>query len=152
VEAIVGISLFSQAVTEDTPQNLLIINGAFEGMLREAALEAMAPLGAGEGVTVGAPGDGFARRAVASPFVEHVGVLYAPSGLREARAWLDRSFGRPVTEGPVAAIGPAILLTLFGVVLLARVLSVRCRRGLLRSAPGLRGSSRSRRFPRLPRR
>jgi pimeloyl-ACP methyl ester carboxylesterase len=136
VEAIVGISLFSQAVTEDTPQNLLIINGAFEGMLREAALEAMAPLGAGEGVTVGAPGDGFARRAVASPFVEHVGVLYAPSGLREARAWLDRSFGRPVTEGPVAAIGPAILLTLFGVVLLARVLSRSLPEGPAPQRPG----------------
>jgi hypothetical protein len=136
VEAIVGISLFSQAVTEDTPQNLLIINGAFEGMLREAALEAMAPLGAGEGVTVGAPGDGFARRAVASPFVEHVGVLYAPSGLREARAWFDRSFGRPVTEGPVAAIGPAILLTLFGVVLLARVLSRALPEGPAPQRPG----------------
>jgi len=123
VEAIVGISLFSQAVTEDRPQNLLIINGAFEGMLREAALEAMAPLGVGEGETVGTPGEGFARRAVSSPFVEHVGVLYAPTGLREARAWLDRSFGREVTEGPVASIGPAILLALFGVVLLARSLA-----------------------------
>jgi hypothetical protein len=81
VEAIVGISLFSQAVTEEEPQNLLIINGGLEGMLREAALEAMAPLGVGEGETVGTPGDGFARRAVSSPLVEHVGVLYATTGL-----------------------------------------------------------------------
>jgi hypothetical protein len=92
-------------------------------MLREAALEVMAPLGVGEGETVGTPGDGFARRAVSSPFVEHVGVLYAATGLEEARAWLDQSFGRAPSAGPVAAIGPAILLALFGVVLLARGLS-----------------------------
>jgi hypothetical protein len=72
---------------------------------------------------VGTPGDGFARRAVSSPFVEHVGVLYAATGLEEARAWLDQSFGRAPSAGPVAAIGPAILLALFGVVLLARGLS-----------------------------
>lgn len=129
VAAIVGISLFSEAVTEDQPQNLMIINGAFEGMLREAALEVMAPLGVGEGETVGTPGDGFARRAVASPFVEHVGVLYAPSGLAEARAWLDASFGRPASTAPLAAIGPPILLALFGVVLLARVLAGRLPEG-----------------------
>ena len=123
VEAIVGISLFSQAVTAERPQNLLIINGAFETMLREAALEVMAPLGVGEGETVGTPGDGFARRAVSSPVVEHVGVLYAPSGLREARAWLDETFGRQGADTTVAAIGPAILLALFGVVLLARTLA-----------------------------
>jgi len=132
VEAIVGISLFSEAVTEDQPQNLLIINGYFEAMLREAALEVMAPLGVGEGETFGTPGDGFARRAVASPFVEHVGVLYAPSGLAEARAWLDASFGRPAATAQLAAIGPPILLALLGVVLLARVLAARLPEG---SAP-----------------
>jgi hypothetical protein len=129
VEAIVGISLFSQAVTPEEPQNLLIINGAFEGMLREAALEAMAPLGAGEGTTVGTPGDGFARRAVSSPFVEHVGVLYAPSGLEEARDWLDATFDRAPAQSIIAAIGPAILLSLFGVVLLARTLASRLPEG-----------------------
>jgi hypothetical protein len=123
VEAIVGISLFSQAVTEDVPENLLIINGSWEAMLRDAARDVMAPLGAAEGETVGTPGEGFARRAVAAPFVEHVGVLYAPSGLREARDWLDASFGRPPSDTPLATIGPAIVLMLFGVVILARVLA-----------------------------
>jgi hypothetical protein len=137
VEAIVGISLFSQAVTQDAPTNLLIINGAFEGMLRQAALAVMAPLGVGEGATVGTPGEGFARRAVSSPFVEHVGVLYAPTGLREARAWLDQSFGRTPSDGPVAAIGPAILLTLFGVVLLARTLAAALPEGPAPHSPSL---------------
>jgi hypothetical protein len=122
VEAIVAISMFSQAVTEEEPRNLLIVNGQWEAMLREEARRVMGDLGAGEGETVGSPGDGFARRAIAAPFVEHVGVLYNPTALTEARAWLDRSFGRPVTEGRVAAIGPAILLALLGIVLLARAL------------------------------
>jgi hypothetical protein len=123
VEAIVGVSLFSQAVTEEVPENLLIINGSWEAMLREAARDVMAPLGAAEGETAGTPGAGFARRAVAAPFVEHVGVLYAPSGLREARDWLDASFGRPPSDTPLATIGPAIVLMLFGIVLLARGLA-----------------------------
>ncbi|MFW5655278.1 MAG: alpha/beta hydrolase [Roseicyclus sp.] len=123
VEAIVGVSLFSQAVTEEEPENLLIINGSWEAMLREAARDVMAPLGAAEGETAGAQGEGFARRAVAAPFVEHVGVLYAPTGLEEARDWLDASFERPPAQTPLATIGPAILLMLFGIVLLARVLA-----------------------------
>jgi len=123
VEAIVGVSLFSRAVTETEPENLLIINGSWEAMLREAARDVMAPLGAAEGETAGTPGEGFARRAVAAPFVEHVGVLYAPTGLREARDWLDASFDRPISQTPLATIGPAILLMLFGIVLLARSLA-----------------------------
>jgi hypothetical protein len=99
VEAIVGISLFSQAVTEAEPRNLLIINGGLEGMLREAALEVMAPLGVGEGETVGTPGDGFARRAVSSPFVEHVGVLYAPTGLGRRAPGSTRASAAPIADG-----------------------------------------------------
>ncbi|MDG4647000.1 alpha/beta fold hydrolase [Roseibacterium sp. SDUM158017] len=138
VEAIVGISLFSQAVTEELPRNLLIVNGALEGMLRQEARRVMAAIGAEEGETAGTPGEGFARRAVAAPFVEHVGVLYSPTALAEARAWLDRSFGRSVTAAPVAAIGPAILLALLGVVLLARALggALPEGRGPAQAAPG----------------
>jgi hypothetical protein len=129
VESIVAISLFSQAVTEDRPQNLLIVNGAWEAMLREEARRVMAPFDAGEGETVGSPGEGFARRAVAAPYVEHVGVLYSPTALEEARDWLDVTFGRSPSDSRVAAIGPAILLALFGVVLLARALSAALPQG-----------------------
>lgn len=122
VAAVVAISLFSEAVTPEAPETLLILNGAWEGMLRAEAQRIMAELGAEEGDTVGTPGEGFARRAVAVPYVEHVGVLYAATGLREARAWLDARFGRR-SDGPVAAIGVPILLMLFGIVLLARPLS-----------------------------
>jgi len=122
VEAIVGISLFSQAVTADAPENLLIVNGAWEGALRAEADRVMAEIGAEEGQTVGTPGDGFARRAVAAPFVEHVGVLYSPTGLAEALDWLNASFDLERPSAPVELGGP-ILLLLFGVVLLAMPLA-----------------------------
>ena len=117
VEAIVGISVFSQAVTAEEPQNLLMLNGAWEGALRAEAQRVMAGLGAEEGETVGTPGEGFARRAEAVPFVEHVGVLYAPAGIRSGIDWLAASFGAVPQAGPVS-LGPWIILTLFGVVLL----------------------------------
>lgn len=138
VEAIVAISLFSQAVTGNAPNNLLIINGAWEGMLRQEAQRVMAELGAPEGQTIGTPGDGFARRAVAAPMVEHVGVLYSPTALREARAWLDATFARPHMGGAVAAIGWPILLALFGVVLLARGLAQALPAGTAPAHPPVR--------------
>jgi hypothetical protein len=122
VEAVVGLSVFSEAVTADAPGNLLILNGAGEGALRVEAARVMAEIGAVEGQTVGTPGAGFARRAVAVPWVEHVGILYAPSGIAEGIAWLAASLGIPARSGPVG-IGPWIILTLFGVVLLVRALA-----------------------------
>lgn len=118
VGAIIGISVFSQAITADTPENLLMVNGAWEGALREEARRIMAELGAEEGQTVGTPGEGFARRAVAVPRAEHVSVLYATPGMTDAINWLSDSFG-VAARGSAVSLGPWILLTLFGVVLLA---------------------------------
>lgn len=128
VEALIAISAFSEAITAEAPENLLILNGAWEGMLRQAAVRAMAPFGVAEGETAGTPGDGFARRAVAVPLAEHVTVLYAAPGLEEAGAWLNATFDRPGPV-PVARIGAPILLMLFGVVLLALPLARLLPRG-----------------------
>lgn len=113
VDAVVGISMFSKAVTADQPARLLVISGQWEGMLRAAALQ-MARLvdpAAVEGVTVTA-GD-VTRRVVVAPGVEHVGVLYNATGLREARDWLDATFGRE-SAGPVVTSALWILLLLAG--------------------------------------
>jgi hypothetical protein len=122
VKAVVGISMFSQAVTDTQPARLLVISGQWEGMLRAAALT-MARLvdaAAVEGTTVT---DGaVARRAVVAPGVEHVGVLYSKTGLREARDWLDATFGR-TSSGPVVTPGLWILLLLAGIVVLFRPLA-----------------------------
>ena len=122
VEAVVGISMFSQAVTADKPARLLVISGQWEGMLRSAAL-AMARLvdpAAVENATVTA--GGVTRRVVVAPGVEHVGVLYSGTGLHEARDWLDATFGRK-SAGLVVKPGLWILLLLAGIVVLFRPLA-----------------------------
>ncbi len=120
VAATVAISMFSEAVTGEKPRNLLIITGAWEGFLRREALRAVqkAEAQATEGETIGVLSEGTGRRAVAAPGVEHVGVLYSATGMREARAWLDAVFGR-TSSGDVATTGGWIALLLAGIVILA---------------------------------
>jgi len=120
VAATVAISMFSEAVTETQPRNLLIITGAWEGFLRDDALKnlRLAQPTASEGQTVGKPSEGTGRRAVVAPSVEHVAVLYSATALRETRDWLDAVFGRS-SAGPVSAAGGPIVLLLLGIFLLA---------------------------------
>ncbi|MEM8753404.1 MAG: alpha/beta hydrolase, partial [Pseudomonadota bacterium] len=70
------------------------------------------------------------RRAVAAPFVEHVGVLYSAETLRETLNWLDDAYGRASATDRVAATGPWIAGLLFGIVALSGALA-----GLLREGP-----------------
>ncbi len=112
-DAVIGVSMFSLAVTGDAPQNLLVITGAWEGMLAEAALDALqlADPQAQIGQTIGDPGAGTGRRAVLAPNVEHVGVLYSTVSLAEARDWLDAVFGRE-SDAPIPWRGGWIMLLL----------------------------------------
>lgn len=121
VGAVVAVSMFSEAVTADAPQNLLIIAGEWEARLKDEALRALrlAEPGAGPGATVGDVGQGTARRAVFAPMVEHVGVLFSPTSLREARSWLDGTFGRDGAGAPLAATGGWVALLLVSVAALA---------------------------------
>lgn len=119
VEAVVGVSVFSGAVTASKPANLLIVNGAWEGALRAEAVRVMAELGAVEGETF--VGEGIVRRAVAVPFAEHVGILWAPGGVREAVDWLGQTFDRGGAQVPV--MGWGIILMLAGAVMLAAPLA-----------------------------
>ena len=116
-EAVVAISMFSRAVTETAPRNLLIIVGDWEARLKEEALRGvrLADPTAEAGETVAA-GSGI-RRAVFAPAVEHVGVLYSATALREARDWLDAVFDRQ-SEADIAMRGGWIVLLLAGVVAL----------------------------------
>ncbi|WMS41984.1 alpha/beta fold hydrolase [Acuticoccus sp. MNP-M23] len=122
VRGVVAISMFSVAITATQPPALLAISGAWEGALRAAALDALHQVDpdAGEGETADA--GGVVRRAVAAPSVEHVGVLYSATALRETRAWLDRVFDFQGT-GPILQPGGWILLLLAGVVALLKPLT-----------------------------
>jgi hypothetical protein len=118
VAAVVGVSMFSEAVTATEPRRLLAISGEWEGFLRAAALDAARRVdpAAQEGETVG-EGDRL-RRAAVAPRVEHVGVLYSGTALREAQAWLDAAFGLATPPAP-ALIGPWLALLMASLVALA---------------------------------
>lgn len=141
VQAVVAVSAFSQAVTRDSPANLLLVSGEWEAMLRDEALRIVrltAP-GATEGQLVGTVAEGTARQAIVAPSVEHVGVLYAPTTLDATTGWLDATFGRAGAQ-PAQARGGWILLLLAGITVLAWPLA--------RALPAARGVA----PPPLPRR
>lgn len=127
VAATIAVSMFSPAVTAESPRNLLVIAGGLEGMLKQEALRAVglvsAPEAARESVTYGDVAAGTGRRAAFSPGVEHVGVLYSRASMAEAQAWLDQTFSRPPGERKLDGSGPWILLLLGGLVAAARPLS-----------------------------
>ncbi len=141
VGAVVAVSMFSSAVTADAPRNLLVMAGSWETMLAaeaERALQLAAPE-ALPGQTVGNPAAGTGRRAMLAPKVEHVGVLYSATTLRETRDWLNAAFGRAEAP-PVPRRGGWIALLLVSVVALGWPLAGALRRFRAAAPP-----------PRLPR-
>lgn len=118
-QAVIGISMFSQAVSATAPANLLVVTGAWEGRLAAEALAALrlSDPAAELGSTTGDPATGTGRRAVLAPSVEHVGVLYSATTLRETLSWLDKSFGRAAPHH-LAVQGGWIALLLVAVVAL----------------------------------
>lgn len=97
LDAVVAISMFSQAVTAEEPARLLIISGEWESFLRQFGLDAVRLVdpNAGEGDL--AMAGNVTRRAVVAPAVEHVGVLFSPASVDAARGWLDATFAREST-------------------------------------------------------
>lgn len=122
VATLVGISMFSEAITQQVPPSLLIINGEWESRLRAPALAQLQLIDAQahEGDTV-TNGD-VVRRVVAAPYVEHVSVLYSAVALQEALDWMDMTFERQ-SGGVVLRLGGWILLLLLGIVLLFKPLA-----------------------------
>ncbi|PTV95950.1 alpha/beta hydrolase family protein [Rhodobacter aestuarii] len=132
ITAVIAISSFSEAITPSAPPRLLLISGAWEGMLRDFARKAVAQVdpAAQEG-DLAVVGD-VERRAVVAPHVGHVGVLYSPIAITAARDWLDRAFGRTST-GAIDAMGVWIGTLLTGLVLLFHPMVA-----LLKKGPGPR--------------
>lgn len=126
VETVVAISIYSDAVTPQFPERLLVISGEWEARLREVGRAMVAQLdGAGaEDVTV--VKDGVMRRAVYAPNTEHVAVLFAVKTMEEARAWLLKAFSL-TPQGRTIAQGPVIALSLIGLVVLGA--------GIMRALP-----------------
>lgn len=119
---LVLVSAFSGEIDANTPDDLLLVTGAWEPGLRRFARESVQLVDpeAEEGNFAGR-GD-VLRRAVVAPFSEHVSVLHSRVARREAVAWLDRSFGR-TSDIAIWPTGWAILGLLAGLVLVFRPLT-----------------------------
>ena len=124
VAAVIAISMYSEAVTATSPERLLILSGEWETRLRAVALEAvrMVAPAAGEGQTVTA--GPVTRRSAVAPNVEHVGVLYSTSTMKEARNWLSEALDVP-THGQARSEGRAILTLLISLIVLGSALPKR---------------------------
>ncbi len=122
INGIVAISMYSEAVTAAFPQNLLIVTGAWEPPLRRVGLEALRLVDPMAEENQTAQAGEIRRRAVVSPFVEHVGVLYSRTTLTETRDWLRETLNHPGASAP-ATTGPWVLLLMGTLVLLVRPVS-----------------------------
>ena len=121
VAATVAVSMFSPVVTPESPKNLAVIVGDNEpGKLKDEGRRVVSMVSGGTpepGVTYGSFADGTARRVSFSPGVEHIGVLYSPQSMAQARDWLDKAFGL-TGNGYLDERGPALGLLFFGLTLL----------------------------------
>ncbi|MFK7943991.1 MAG: alpha/beta hydrolase [Paracoccaceae bacterium] len=88
VAGVIAISMYSDAVTPEHPQRLLVISGETEYRLREVALDRVRQVDPtaeeGDLATSGV----VTRQAVSAPWVGHVGVLYASNTLDAVQGWL----------------------------------------------------------------
>ncbi len=107
---LVLLSAFSEEITPQAPNDLLLLVGAWEPGLREFAQEATQMIARNDGVSL-------RRHAVVLPMIEHVSILQSTKGQAEAIAWLNASYGRG--EVPkLLPTGPAIIGVLAGLVVL----------------------------------
>lgn len=112
------LSAFSQAVTGDSPMDMLLIAGAWEPGLADFALRALqmvAPAAQmGDAVQLG----DIRRKSMEAPYADHVAILYSRAGRAAAVRWLDGSFDR---ESPISVppTGWALLGLLIAIVALA---------------------------------
>jgi len=127
IATIVGISTFSEAITQDQPASLLTIIGQWESRLRAPALKQLQMIDphAMEGDT--ARGESTIRRVVTVPNVEHVSILFSEVALQETLDWMNMTFKRTEqhanqTPSAVVRLGGWILLLLAGTVLIFKPL------------------------------
>ena len=121
VDAVVALSLFGRDVTPTSPQNLLVVDGAWEpSVLRDAAVRIAGEASGGAaqpGRTYGDFAAGTARRYVFAEGAEHIGVIFSRDALAASRDWLDGAFGEE-SSGPIDRRGAVLGLLLIALLAL----------------------------------
>ena len=87
--ATIAVSPVTRPVTAQLPRNLLLLAEGLDQRFANNAEELLQAAGGQGGDLL----DGTARRMVVIPGVEHIMILFSQSAQREARQWLDSTFG-----------------------------------------------------------
>lgn len=126
IAATVAVSPFARDVEAGSPRNLLVVIGSLEPPMLLAEGRRIVGMASGgmpdPETTYGRFEDGTARRLALAPGVEHIGVLYSPTSMREARDWLDATFQRS-GSGRAEDRGLSLALLFGGLLLIAPTLS-----------------------------
>ncbi len=99
------LSAFSDEITADRPEDLLLLVGAWEPGLR------------GFAVSAAEEATGIDRQTIILPMIEHVSILQSRTGQAAARDWFNERFGHE-GRAEILPMGPAIVALFAGLVVL----------------------------------
>ena len=114
----VGISNYTDVITKNQPNNVLIINGQWEPHLREKAISILHSIGITEpkeNTLYGFFKDGTARKVISISSVDHVGILYSTLTQRALISWLDNvgNYTHPIKTNHIGIWTTTLLGSLF---------------------------------------
>ncbi|MEM6590075.1 MAG: alpha/beta fold hydrolase [Pseudomonadota bacterium] len=122
VGPVVLLSAFSNAIDADTPDDLLLITGAWEGALGEFAEDALQMVDPEADLGATVETENVRRKAILAPNVEHVAILHSRVGLEEAEDWLNGFYKRTREDHVAIQTGWPLIALLFAITVLFRPL------------------------------
>ena len=122
VGPVVLLSAFSNAIVAGTPDDLLLITGAWESALGEFAVDALQMVNPDVSLGATAETEDVRRKAMLAPHVEHVAILHSRVGLQESEAWFNTFYDRTREDHVAIQTGWPLIALLFAITVLFRPL------------------------------
>ncbi|MEM9242233.1 MAG: alpha/beta fold hydrolase [Pseudomonadota bacterium] len=122
VGPVVLLSAFSNAIDAGTPDDLLLITGAWETALAEFAEDALQMVDPEVNLGATVETENVRRKAILAPNVEHVAILHSRVGLEETEAWLNGFYDRTREDHVAIQTGWPLIALLFAITVLFRPL------------------------------
>ena len=100
----IGLSNYTEVIKEDTPKNVLLLNGEWEPRLRAKSLQILKSIGVNnplENNLYGSIDNGTARKVITIENANHVGILYSKNTQKEVIKWfheIRNNDGKVVTH------------------------------------------------------
>ena len=93
IDGVIGISTYSNTLTENKPKNVLIINGELEHKLREKSLSLLQRYGIEkpkENILYGSFLNDNARKIISVDYSDHIRILYSKTTQKEVINWIGQ--------------------------------------------------------------